>query len=180
MNKILFLVLTLIASTAYAAGDGVPMGTVVSQLANLSLLVGGLFFSQRKNIGKAFADQKESFLASVEAASNSKKEAEQKLQEVSQRLSEMKSSFEVQIKEAQKNAEESFRIQVSDARNNAEKLKSMAMNTIEFEIQKEVENLRVETFQKSAGLAEKKLEESLTPDQRHAWNSRFSNKQGAH
>lgn len=179
MKTVVVLALTLVSTLAFAAGDGVPMGTVVSQLANLSLLVGFLFFSQRKNIAKAFAEKKANFLESVEAASQSKKQAEQKLQEVTDRLNEMKTTFGKQIEEAKKNAEESYRIQVADARNNAEKVKSLALNTIEFEVQKQVENLRVETFQKSAGMAEKKLEDNLTPDQLKAWNSRFSG-QGAH
>ena len=91
----------------------------------------------------------------------------------------MKSTFSNQIEEAKKNAEESYKIQVSDARNAAEKLKSMAQTSLEFEVQRQVESLRVETFQKSAEAAEKNLESSMTDDQLKAWNTRFKT-EGAH
>ncbi len=180
IKVVLFIIASLTSSVVFAAGDGVPMGTVISQLANLSLLVGGLYFSQRKTIAKAFKEKKENFLASVEAASQSQKEAENKLNEVSERLNQMQATFKKQIEEAKKNAEEAYRMQVSDARNNAEKVKSSALNNIEFEIQKQVENLRVETFQKSAEQAEEKLEKSLTPEQLKAWHSHFTDAKGAH
>jgi F-type H+-transporting ATPase subunit b len=173
LKFVLSISVLLLSSVALAAGDGVPMGTVISQLANLSLLVGGLFFATRKQISQAFADKKAAFLESVNAASKSKQEAEQKLAEVSKRLDDMKASFNSQIEEAKKNAEESYRVQVSDARNAAEKVKSMAQTSLEFEVQKQIENLRVETFQKSAEAAEKKLESSMTPEQLKVWNTRF-------
>jgi len=168
-----------LSASALAAGGDVPVGTVVSQLANLTLLVGGLFFFPRKGISQAFADKKAEFLENVNAASKSKKEAEEKLSEVVTRLDSMKSTFSQQIDEAKKNAEESYRIQVADARNSAEKVKSMAQTSLEFEVQKQVENLRVETFQKSAEAAEKNLEGSMTEDQLKTWNTRFKN-EGAH
>jgi F-type H+-transporting ATPase subunit b len=181
IGTLLFFFL-FIPSILYAAsgGDGVPMGTVVSQLANLSLLVLGLYFWQRKTIAAAFADKKSSFLKSVQAASQSKQEAEQKLEEIERRLQKMKSTYDQQIAEAKKNAEESYRVQVSDARNNAEGLKNMALNSIDYEVQRQIENLRIETFQRSAGMAEEKLGSNLTPEQLKAWNSQFFITQEAH
>lgn len=173
LKLILSVSILLLSSVALAAGDGIPWGTITSQLANLGLLVGGIFFATRKQISQAFADKKANFLESVNAASKSKKEAEEKLAEVTKRLEDMKSTFTTQIEDAKKNAEESFRVQVSDARNAAEKVKSMAQTSLEFEIQKQIENLRVETFQKSAEAAEKKLEGSMTPEQLKVWNARF-------
>ncbi len=185
-SNILFFLILFVGHTAlgfeetFQIEDDLPYWTILSQLANLGLLVGILFFTQRKNVAKAFAEKKQNFLDSVAAASRSQKQAEAKLKEVSDRLANMKVTFENQINEAKKNAEESYRIQVSDARNSAEKVKSMALNNIEFEVQKQVENLRVETFQKSAGIAKKNLEASMTAEQIKLWNSRFSSKQGAH
>lgn len=161
--------------------DDLPYWTIVSQLANVGILVSALYFTQRKNIAEAFKQKKEDYLRSVAAASDSKKEAENKLAKVSLRLKEMEASFKQQIEEAQKNAEESYRVQVADARNAAEKVKNMAQSTLEFEVQKQIENLRIETFQKSAGVAEQNLEKLLTPDQLKAWNTRFSQaNEGAH
>lgn len=177
---LLFTCILLVSSRAFAAGgEGVPYGTVISQLANLSLLVLILFFFTRKMITQAFADKKAQFLEHVNAASKSKKEAEDVLADISGRLQEMKSTFNSQLEEAKSNAEESYRVQVSDARNAAEKIKNMTQTSLEFEIQKQIENLRVETFQKSADVAEKQMESSMTPEQLKVWNTRFKS-EGAH
>lgn len=178
MKITLLFLITLSSLKALAASGSIPVGTVISQLANLSLLVGGLYFFQRKAIGQFFKDKREEFLSSVKAASQSKQDAENKLEEVTLRLANMNSSFDVQVEEAKKNAQESYRTQLADAKNAAEKVKSMAQTSLEFEVQKQIENLRVEAFQKSADAAEKELEKKLTPDQLKVWNNRFSKAKG--
>ena len=175
------LLLTFLGSIALASDGAVPFGTVISQLANLGLLVGILYFSQRKMIAQAFKEKKESFLKSVAAASDSKKDAEQKLKEVTKRVSDIQSTFKGQLDKAEQNAEEAYRIQLADAKNEAVRLKSMAEISLDFERQKQVENLRVEAFCKSAGLAKKNLEKTLTPEQLKVWNKKFaSHQEGAH
>jgi F0F1-type ATP synthase membrane subunit b/b' len=183
MKKLIFILLIVMTSSIVFAAGGpsghVPIGTVISQMANLTLLIAIIFFATRKTIAQALADKKASFLENVDAASKSKKEAQDKLNEVIERLTEIKNTFKEQVSEAKKNAEESYRIQIADARNSAEKLKSMTHTTLEFEIQKQVENIRIETFQKSADRAEKNMTQNLTPEQMKAWNARFA-QEGAH
>ena len=90
-------------------------------------------------------------------------------------------TFREQVEEAKKGAEESYRTQLADAKNEAVRLKNMAQTSLEFEVQKQLEVLRVETFQKSAGMAEKNLEKTLSPEQLKAWNTHFVKaKEGAH
>ena len=157
-QKLLFFsVLFSHLSTAFAAsGGGVPAATVISQMSNLGILIAILFVTQRKSIAKMFKDKKDEYLAQVEAASQSKKQAEEKLNEVKDRVTTLERTFGEQIEEAKTNAEESYRSQLADAKNEAVRLKSSAKTSLEFEVQREIENLRVETFHKSAGMAEKK------------------------
>ena len=44
LKLILSVSILLLGSVAMAAGDGIPWGTISSQLANLGLLIGGLFW----------------------------------------------------------------------------------------------------------------------------------------
>lgn len=181
-----FLLLLVTAGDLFAfedtfqVEDDLPYWTIFSQLANVGLLVLLLYFTQRKNISQAFKKKRDEYLEHVEAASQSKKIAEQKLADVSERLQEMQGNFQQQLSEAEKHAQESYRMQVAEAHNSAEKLKSMAQSNLEFEVQREIESLRVETFKKSANLAEKNLEKKLTPDQLKVWNSRFTEAKGVH
>lgn len=164
-----------------SSGDGVPVVTVVNQVINLSLLIALIYFTQGKTIAEVFKSKKEDFLKSVEEATASKKAAEEKFAEVSKRVDEMQNTFSQQIEEAKNNAEESYRDQLAKAKNEALRLKSASQTNLEFEIQKQVESLRLETFKKSANMAEEKLEKVLTPEQQKAWNSHFvADKQGAH
>ena len=177
----LFFTVLSFSAGALASGGPIPMGTVVSQVINLSLLIGVLYFTQRKTISQAFKDKKDNFLKSVDEASASKKAAEDKLSEVSKRVDDLKNTFTTQVEEAKVNAQESYRDQLAKAKNEAMRLKESSQTNLEFEVQRQVENLRVETFKKSAGMAEKNLEKSLTPEQQKAWNNHFTaGKQGAH
>lgn len=175
----LFLVAVMTASYAQAASGAVPAQTVVYQLANLSLLLGFLYFTQRKTIAQAFANKRAEYLENVNAASRSKEEAEAKLAEVKQRVHKMQSTFSQQIADAEKNAEESYKSQLADAKNEAVRVKDSAQTSLEFEVQKQIEQLRVETFKKSANIAEERLKEGMTPEQLKTWNEKFS-QQGVH
>lgn len=164
-----------------SSGEGVPVSSLLAQIGNLTVLLLVIYFTQRKTIVKAFAEKKENFMKSVEESLASKKLAQEKYDEVSKRLDEMKSSFARQIEEAKINSEELYLSQVEEAKKEAVRLKSMTRANLEFEIQRQVESIRIETFQKSADLAEKKLESSLTPEQIKAWNTHFvASSQGAH
>lgn len=176
----LFLVLQ-IQSIAWAASGTVPTLTVYSQIINFSLLVGAIYFFQRKAIAQFFTEKKESYLKKVNDASESKLAAELKLAEVTLRVEEIERTFQEQIREAHKNADKSYHDQVEDARFDAVRIKESANLSLEMEVLKQIENLRVETYQKSAGLAERNLEKNLTPAQLSAWNDHFiQGKEGVH
>ena len=179
-NIFIFTLVLMNASKVLAAGGAVPAETVISQVANLTLLILLLYFTQRKTIAQAFADKKADFLKHVEEASASKTKAEETLKEVTARVNELKTTYTQQVDEAKKNAEESYRTQLADAKNEAVRLQNMTSNTLEFEVQKQIENLRVETFKKSADMAEKNLEKNLTTDQQKVWKENFVSSKGAH
>ena len=156
-----------------SADSDFPFWTIFSQLANVIILVALLFFTQRKTIAQAFKDKKENFLKSVSEASATKKQAQDQLSEVQNRLSDLRNTYSQQLKDAEKNAEESYRTQLADAKNEAMRIKSASQSNLEFEVQRQIENLRLETFQKSRGLAEKNLGNKLSPERLKAWNNHF-------
>ncbi len=186
MRLIMFLIL-LLSFNAFAAEEGahgivhLPWGMIISQIANFTILILILFFTQRKKISQYFADKRAEFVNQVEAASNSKKEAQNQLQEVKARVDKLESSFDQQVEEAKKNAEESYRTQLAEAKNEAMRMKNLTQTSLEFEAQREIEKLRLEVYEKSAEIAEKDIESKMTPEQQRAWNSHFvQNVKGAH
>ena len=187
MRKLITLSLLFFGSAALAAGGGhgeghgVPAGTVISQIVNLGLLVAILYFWQGKAIAKAFKDKKDNFIKSVEDATKSKTDAQAKVNEVQKRVNDLKSTYQEQIAEAKKNSEESYRVQLADAKNEATRIKDMALGSLESEVQKEIESLRLETYKKSAGMAQENLGKNLSSDQQKAWNTHFASEvKGVH
>ena len=162
-----------------ASGGEIPVGLLVSQMANLGLLVLGLFITQKKSIAQAFASKKQDFLSVAEKTMREKKEAEAKLKEVADRVAQLKNTHADQISKAKVDSEESYRTQLADAKNQAMKVQDNALMGLQFEVQKEVEKLRIETFQKSAESAEKSLEQGLSAEQKKSWNT-FQNKSEVH
>ena len=175
MRFVISISFLLFSAMAYGASGDVPHETVFSQLANLSILIFLLWFTQRKAISQAFADKKANYLQSVQEASDFKNKAQKKLDEVKTRVTSMEKTFDQQVEDAKKHAEESYRSQLATAKNEAQRIMDTAAHNLEFEIQKEMENLRVETFKKSANLAEQNLEKTLSPEQLKAWNTHFVN-----
>ncbi len=179
IKSLLFIIFVFSPVGAVAAGDGgIPVAAVISQIANITLLVGLIYFTQRKNIAAFFSEKKKAYLESVEQASLFKKQAEEKLNEVMVRLNTMTTSFDKQVVEAKKNAEEAYRDQLATAKNEAQRIKNLALSSVDFETQKQIENLRVETYTKSALQAQSKLEHKLTAEQQKAWNNHFVSASG--
>lgn len=180
--KLLFF-LTLFSSVpvlAAGGGEGVP-GYVIAQVANIVLLFTIIYFKFGPTVREVFKKKREDFIKNVEAASHAKKAAEDKKIEVETRLKDLKANFQKDVEEAKKNAEESYRIQIADARNEALRIEKEAESSLEGEVQKAVEGLRVEAFSQSVDMAEKNLEKKLTPEQQKAWNETFSVRvKGAH
>ncbi len=192
MRKISLLVIIIVVFSQIVFGaeegaetffinDDFPLGTIISQLVNFSILIAILFFTQRKKVSAYFAEKKQEFVSQVESAANSKKEAEAKLIEVQKRVEKLESTFTQQIEDAKKHADESYRTQLADAKNEAIRLKNLTHSSLEFEMQREIEKLRIEAYEQSAKLAEKDIESKMTPEQQKAWNSHFvQNVEGAH
>lgn len=183
MSKVSLMGLLLLFSSAAlaASGHGVdgedfvfPASTVISQLVNIGLLIVIIYFWQGKTIAQAFKDKRANFLNEVEAASRSKTEAEAKMREVENRVQELVKNYNQDVAEAKQNAEASYKKQVEVAKEEAARIKTSALDSLDSEVQKEIENLRLETFKKSVGIAEEKLGKSLSPEQQKAWNGHFA------
>ncbi len=164
-----------------ASGEGIPVTTVTYQIANIVILVALLYFSQRKTISQAFAQKRKDYLATLEEASESKRAAQQKVDEVSARLKKMTQTYDEQVQQAKLQAQKDFEEQLQKAKAEAGRLSSLALLTVEYEVQKQIEKLRIETFRKSADLAEQNLHKNLSLEQLKSWNSHFSlTSEGAH
>jgi len=157
-----------------ASGAGIPFATVSYQIANIIILMALLYISQRKTIASAFAQKRKDYLASLEEASEAKRLAQQKLDEVSSRLKQMTQTFDEQIQKAKLQAQADYQDQIEKAKAEAARLSGLALLSVEFEVQKQIEKLRVETFRKSATLAEQNLCKNISPEQLRSWNNHFS------
>ena len=178
MRLFIFFTLPIVLLTniaiASGGGEGVPSGMVMSQVINVALLIGLIYFFAGKTIAGFFADKKQEYLAFVEATSQSVTEAENRKKELETKLANLRKNYQGDLDQAKSTAEENYRVQLADSKNEALKIEKDSEMALQGEIQKAVESLRVETFNKSADLAEKNLQSQLSPEQQRAWNQTFA------
>ncbi len=172
IKKILFFLL-LFSSQSFGATDSIPVGTLISQLVNVSLLIALICFFQGKTVVRMLKDKRENFLKGVKDSMELKEKAQGVLAEVTERLRKMSETFDEKTREARENAQNSYQNQIKEAKAQALRLKEMVQRNFEFEIQKQVGILRKETFQKSSWLAEKEMKEKFNVEKLRAWNTHF-------
>gem|GEM_PF-4973924 len=182
MKILASLLLLVISSVAFAVGGGhhesghIPMGFVISQVVNVGILIGLIWYFAGASIRQFFKSQKEDYLKGMEAASQAVSIAEARKKEIEQRLQKLRAEADKDVETATLKAKEDYRIQLANAKNDALKIEQETQVALEAETQKAIEALRVETFQKSANYAESKMGKGLTESQQRAWNKTFPNR----
>ena len=176
MNKrtlFIFFSVFLFSLQSFGTVNSIPFGMLFSQLVNVSLLAILVYFSQKKRVVSFFQIRRENFLENVRESKELKEQVQSRLGEVTQKLNEISETFDKRIEEAAENAEKSYRDQLSQARTQALYLQKTVEKNFEFESQKQLENLRKETFFKSIQMAEREIKENLFEEKQKVWNNYF-------
>ena len=175
MPGLIFSVFLLFSVQAFGASGSVPIGTLISQWINLSLLILLIYFSQRRRVVEFFGDKKEEFLRAVEESLQSRKEAQKVLDEISEKLSQISETFDQQLEKAKEDAQKAYADQLQEARDQGSHWKQMAQVGFELQMRKQAESLKKEAFQKSIQWAQKSLKKDLRSEHFKAWNTHFIN-----
>ena len=152
---------------------GVPVGLIVSQVVNLSLLVGAIYFWQGARIRGFFKNHRESFLEKSKQAQGVLEQAQGRLDGVKKRIQDLDQDHEKDISEARMQSQKSYERQLQEAQREAQGVQDSAQLFLDNEARKQVESLRREVFEKSQTQAQKQMASSLNPGVQRAWMDSF-------
>ena len=173
--KLYSLSILLISTTAYGSGGAVhvPTGLVISQFANLFLLLCIIFYFGKDAIRDFFSNMKSEYLESRNAAAASFEKAESEKNEIENRLNELRSSKKSDIESATNQAEDNRKAMIADGRNQAEQIQNEAQSSMSVEQSKAMDKLRLEIFSKSKKFAEENLKTGMGAQDQLSWNERM-------
>lgn len=177
MIVFIFFFVLLFSLKSFGYSDSIPFEILISQLVNVSLLGILIYFSQRKRVIHFFQKKKEDFLKNVEQSRELKRQAQTHLEEITRRFDEMSDTFDKKVRDAEQNAQRAYQNQVNQAKNQALHFQEIVQRNFEFEAQKQMENLRKETFLKSTNIAESEIKGNFPPERLKAWNDHFISSQ---
>jgi len=173
MAKNLFFSVLFFSLQSFGAVDSIPVGTLISQLVNVSLLMSLIYFSQKKRVIQFFQARRKDFLENAKNSRELKSKALGVLENVTQRLNEMTETFDEKIRKARRTAEISYKNHINETKTQVLRLHEVVQKNFEFEIRKQIERLKKETFLKSINLAEKEIKKNFSIKELKTWNAHF-------
>jgi len=164
---VLFAVLCLSIGTASAASGEAGGGkgwvaTDTYRVMNFVVLLAALIFILRKPISKALSSRIETIKEQLESLEAQKAEAEKKLAQYNEKLSELESEAEKIVQGYIQQGNEAKAKILKEAEATAEKLQLQAKRNIEHEFGKARQELQRDVVEKSLVQAEEMLKKTIT------------------
>lgn len=158
--------LAVAASAGGAHAEGIP-SAVIFQAVNFVLYAALLYFVLRKPVVSYFRNREQDFKAALIKAEAARKEAEQRRQEIQDRLYKLESTTDQSIAQARADAE-ALKVKIlQEAEQLSTNLREEARRTAALEVEKAKHQLREELLNQSVALSKKMLEEKMAePDQK--------------
>ncbi|MCB0419441.1 MAG: ATP synthase F0 subunit B [Bdellovibrionales bacterium] len=180
--KVMIIVLSMLATVAWAAGGGhgdphaIPLKAIAIQAFNFGVLLLLLAYFLKKPIQSLFADRGEQYEAHLKVAQAAKEEAEKKKTAIKERLQTLTETADQSVQKAKADAEELKHQIIADAKNLARKLEEEAHRTVDYEAQKAVAMIRQELIDKSLSESEKHLKTEINKDDQKRLQNEFVSK----
>lgn len=158
--QFILLILTFKASEAFAAGghsDGVPLTSILWQLANVVILFTGIFFIARKSIVDSFAKRRTDYLEASKKSQALKLAAENELKSVLENLSKLKATSDESIRRAQAEAADLKNNIVKEANDLSARIRKEAADAAQVEVRKAKKELTLSFLNESFEGAENQM-----------------------
>ncbi len=179
-----FLILILsqaaLAAEHGTAHEGIPTRTVIYQLINFTLLIGGLIYFLREPVGKYFHDKRADYLNAASKAETARKAAEAERMEMQIRLTELESTADESVTKARIEAAEMKKQLLAEAEALSKRIREEAEISAKFESERAKNQLRENLIKESIELAKAQLGSKVTVEDHQRLQEEFiSNIQGA-
>lgn len=154
-----FLLITLLSFplTAFAAGGELDWKTFGWRVAMFIIFAALLYFLTAKRIKAMLIQRTEDIKAALAEAETAKEEAMAKVKEYEAKMVELEKELEDMKANAKKVAESERAGMIADAKKHVEQMKQFAINMIESEKERAIQELHHEAVELVASQAEQKL-----------------------
>lgn len=183
-KKLILVFLTSITTVAIASSGGegghghggIPWSTIVFQLVNLIVIIGGLYYYLKKPISDYFENRKNSYILAASRAQQIKEEAEKRHEEIRSRLTKLESTASDSVEKAKADAE-AYRVKLlNDGKEIASKIKEEAQKTVEIEVQQGIIHLKEEIISLAIQGAREVLQKEIKSNDQERLQDEFSKK----
>jgi F-type H+-transporting ATPase subunit b len=170
----------LLPGVALAAEEGDKWGIwmPLGRLFNLALVVGILVWVARKPLQNFYANRTQTIREQLAEAQAARKEAEAKLAEIESRMSRLDDELREIKEQAEKEAQEEYLRLLSAAERDAGKIIERTREEIEGMTRSAQLELKAHVAELSVQLAEEKIRQDITDEDRSRLFSRFVTKLG--
>ena len=154
-----------VALGASGGGEHGPKGWVATdtyRIINFAVLAGALFFLLRKPVSQFFSSRIKGIEDQLSELENKKKDAEQKLEEYSEKLAQLDKEGKKIVDDYIRQGNEAKARILKEAESVAEKLKEQARRNIDYEINQAKLRLKEEVLEKAIVKAEEIIKNELT------------------
>ncbi len=166
MAVVLVLLCLVIGTASAASGEGGGgkgwIATDTYRVMNFVVLLAALIFLLRKPISQALSSRIKTIKEQLESLETQKAEAEKKLEQYNDKLSQLESEAEKIIQGYIQQGNEAKAKIIKEAEVTAEKLQLQAKRNIEHEFSKARQELQREVVEKSLAQAEEMLKKTIT------------------
>lgn len=178
----IFVALFFIATASYAAGghdDGIPVKTIIFQVINTCLLIALLYTLTRKKIVNYFTQRVEQHGKAKDSAVRAYKEAQEKHEEVKNKLHSLVQGEEGALAKAQEEAKLLKSRLIHEAEALAKTIIDDAKKTTEYEYAKAKQMLREEVFANAIETSKTSIQKNMTKEDQANLRKEFVESVGA-
>jgi len=170
----------LLPGVAFAAEEGDKWGIwmPLGRFFNLALVVGILVWAARKPLQNFYANRTQTIHEQVAEAQAAREQAEAKLAEIESRMSRLDDELREIKEQAEREAQEEYQRLLSVAERDAEKMIERARQEIEGMTRSAQLELKAHVAELSVQLAEEKIRQEITDEDRSRLFSGFVTKLG--
>lgn len=140
---------------------------------NFAILLGILIYYARKPIRELFQQRYDDFNKQAVEAAKTKKELDAQRADLEQRIQKLRQTKEESIAKAKTDAEKMYESEIAKAQAGANKIVSDAQGTVEADVKKLLEKLRIEALEMSVESAEEQLK-SISKEEKAKLNKQFT------
>ncbi len=166
-KSLILVLLVLVLSAPGLAGEAsghFDLDAFLGQVLNFVVLFGGLAYLLRKPLNDYLKGRVEQVAARLQQTEARKQESLQKLEEVRTRLNKLADEIRAFKEQAEKEAEQERAAIRQEAEKEAGRLRKLAREEIEAMVRMSIRELKTYAIDLSVSLAEKRIQEKLTPE----------------